>query len=133
MGGVKKKPLSSASKKEEAGPQVAEVKDEKKGKKEKGTKGPQQKVKISVILNEGQGMKALADLKAVTPQALARNTGVKISVANAFLKSLESKGTVVCVGGYSGHRVYALAEQTKEFVQETKKEELGETAQQTAN
>jgi small subunit ribosomal protein S25e len=47
-------------------------------------------------------------MKAITPQELARNAGVKISVANAFIKSLESKGIVKCVGGYSGHKVYQL-------------------------
>ncbi|MCD6036808.1 MAG: hypothetical protein K0S67_692 [Nitrososphaeraceae archaeon] len=33
---------------------------------------------------------------------------VKISVANAFIKSAESKGIVRNVGGYSGHKVYEL-------------------------
>lgn len=113
MGGTKKKSLG-VSKSHDAGPQAAEVKKtDTKDKKEKGGKGSQQKTKLSVVLNEGQGMKAVADLKAITPQALARNTGVKISVANAFIKSLETKGTVKHVGGYSGHKVYALMQETK--------------------
>ncbi len=115
MGGTKKKSVGASTKSHDAGPQAAEVKKEEKGgKKEKGGKGPQQKAKISVVLNEGQGMKAVTDLKAITPQALARNTGVKISVANQFIKSLESKGVVRNVGGYSGHRVYALVQEMKE-------------------
>jgi len=115
MGGTKKKPVgASDAKTQDAGPAAAEVKkEEKKEKKDKGAKGAQQKAKISVILNEGQGMKALAELKAITPNALARNTGVKISVANAFIRALEAKGVMKCVGGYSGHKVYALAQETR--------------------
>jgi small subunit ribosomal protein S25e len=112
MGGTKKKSLGASAKSQDAGPQATEVKkDDKKDKKEKGAKGPQQKARISVVLNEGQGMKALADLKAITPQALARNTGVKISVANEFIQSAESKGIVKYVGGYSGHKVYAMVQE----------------------
>jgi small subunit ribosomal protein S25e len=47
-------------------------------------------------------------MKAITTQSFARTNGVKISVANAFIKSLEAKGLVKSVGGYSGHRVYEL-------------------------
>ncbi|MFQ5940888.1 MAG: MarR family transcriptional regulator [Nitrososphaerales archaeon] len=115
MGGTKKKSLGASVKSQDSGPQAAEVKkEEKKGKKEKGSKGLQQKAKISVILNEGEGMKALRGLKAITPQALARNTGVKISVANALIRSLESKDTIKCVGGFSGHRVYSLVQEMKQ-------------------
>ena len=38
--------------------------------------------------------------------ALARTLGVKISVANNFIKNLENKNIVENVGGYSGHRIY---------------------------
>ena len=47
-------------------------------------------------------------MKPITCQALARLMGVKISVANSFLRSLESKGIVRSIGGYSGHRIYEL-------------------------
>ena len=139
MGGTKKKSLG-ASKSQDAGPQAAEVKKgDTKDKKEKGGKGPQQKAKLSVVLNEGQGMKAVADLKAITPQALARNTGVKISVANAFIKSLETRGTVKYVGGYSGHKVYALMLETKpsssakEETKVTQQVPAGETSAEKAS
>ena len=110
MGGTKKKSLSSSSKSQDgASPQVqTEKKDEKKPK----GKG-QQKSKVTVFLDEKQGLKALAGLKAVTPQALARNLGVKISVANAYIRSLESQGSVKSIGGYSGHRVYQLLLEVK--------------------
>jgi small subunit ribosomal protein S25e len=110
MGGTKKKSLSSSSKSQDgASPQTpTEKKDEKKPK----GKG-QQKSKVTVLLDEKQGLRALAGLKAVTPQALARNLGVKISVANAYIRSLESQGSVKPIGGYSGHRVYQLLLEVK--------------------
>jgi len=110
MGGTKKKSLSSSSKSQDgASPQTqTEKKDEKKPKSQK-----QQRSKVTVLLDEKQGLKALAGLKAVTPQALARNLGVKISVANAYIRSLESQGSVKSIGGYSGHRVYQLLLEVK--------------------
>jgi small subunit ribosomal protein S25e len=117
MGGTKKKSLSSSSKSQDgASPQPqTEKKDEKKPK----GKG-QQKAKVTVLLDEKQGLKALAGLKAVTPQALARNLGVKISVANAYIRSLESQGSVKSIGGYSGHRVYQLLLEVKPDVKSDK-------------
>jgi small subunit ribosomal protein S25e len=53
-------------------------------------------------------MKSIRILKPITSQALARAAGVKVSVANAFLRSLETKGVVKAFGGYSGHRLYQL-------------------------
>jgi small subunit ribosomal protein S25e len=47
-------------------------------------------------------------MKAITIQGVARNVGVKISIANAFIKSLEAKGIVKAEGGYSGHKVYQM-------------------------
>lgn len=82
----------------------------KKGKKEKekSASKAQEKAKLSVFLEEEIGMQTISSMKAITIHELARNAGVKISVANAFIKSLESKGIVKYVGGYSGHRVYQL-------------------------
>ena len=37
-----------------------------------------------------------------------RQTGVKISAANAFLKESTAKGTVKKVGGYAGHHLYQV-------------------------
>jgi small subunit ribosomal protein S25e len=58
------------------------------------------------MVEEPVGMKAIQGMKSITTQALARNIGVKISVASAFIRSLEQKGMIKSVGGYSGHRVY---------------------------
>ena len=105
MGGNKKKPTGSSDKTVQVGPGGAEIKpasDEKKKAK------PQQKQRLAVVVEEPAGMKALQGMKSITTQAFARNVGVKISVAGAFIRSLEQKGMIKSVGGYSGHRVYQL-------------------------
>ena len=82
-------------------------KDSKKSKKDKGESGVR-KAEITVMLNEQQAMKVIQNSKGITVQDLARQTGVKISAANAFLKESTSKGTVKRVGGYSGHHLYQV-------------------------
>jgi len=82
-------------------------KDSKKSKKDKGESGVR-KAEITVMLNEQQAMKVIQNSKVITVQDLARQTGVKISAANAFLKESTSKGTVKRVGGYSGHHLYQV-------------------------
>jgi small subunit ribosomal protein S25e len=82
-------------------------KDSKKSKKDKG-EGGTRKAEITVMLNEQQAMKIIQNSKVVTVQDLARQTGVKISAANAFLKESTVKGTVKKVGGYSGHHLYQI-------------------------
>jgi small subunit ribosomal protein S25e len=67
-----------------------------------------QKQKLAVFVEESQGRKTLQSMKAITTQGFARASGVKVSVANSFIKSLESKGVLMSVGGYSGRRVYKL-------------------------
>ncbi len=100
MGGAKK---PTAAKKDKP----ASTKDSKKGKKDKGEGGPR-KAEIVVMVNEQQAMKIIQNSKVLTVQDLARQTGVKISAANAFLRESASKGTVKRVGGYSGHHLYQV-------------------------
>jgi small subunit ribosomal protein S25e len=107
MGGNKKKPAASGDKGAQTGPGGAEIKPGEEKKKSK----PQQKQKLAVVVEENQGMKAIQGMKSITSQALARNVGVKISVANGFIKSLEEKGVIKAIGGYSGHRVYQVIKQ----------------------
>ncbi|MCH1608015.1 MAG: MarR family transcriptional regulator [Nitrosopumilus sp.] len=83
-------------------------KDSKKSKKDKG-EGGVRKAEITVMIDEQQAMKIITNSKVVTVQDLARQTGVKISAANAFLKQSAIKGTVKKVGGYSGHHLYQIA------------------------
>jgi len=98
MGGAKK---PTAAKKDKP----ANAKDSKKGKKDKGEGGPR-KAEIVVLVNEQQAMKIIQNSKVITVQDLARQTGIKISAANAFLRESANKGTVKRVGGYSGHHLY---------------------------
>lgn len=101
MGGNKKKPTQSNATKSQ---------DTKNAKKEETKKSAspktQQKQKLSVLIEENQGMKAIGSMKAITSHALARTLGVKISVANSFIKNLQNKDIVKDVGGYSGHKIY---------------------------
>ncbi len=84
------------------------AKDSKKSKKDKGESTGVRKAVITVMLNEQQAMKVIQNSKVITVQDLARQTGVKISTANAFLKQSTIKGTVKKVGGYSGHYLYQV-------------------------
>ncbi len=103
MGGAKKKSLGSQEKTSKESP----VADDKAKKGE--MKGVfKQKQKSLIVIEESQGLKTLKNMKPITSQALARSMGVKISVANLFLRSVESKGVVRSIGGYSGHRIYEL-------------------------
>jgi small subunit ribosomal protein S25e len=101
MGGTKK---ASPAKQEKA----QSAKEPKKGKKDKGEGGPA-KAEITVMLNEQQASKFIQNAKVITMHELARQTGVKISAANAFLRESVKKGTVKRVGGYSGHYIYKSA------------------------
>jgi small subunit ribosomal protein S25e len=105
MGGNKKKPTGSSDKNTQTAAGQSEIKSTTE--KKTGSK-PQQKQKLTVAIEESQGMKAIQGMKVITTQGMARNIGVKISVANSFIKSLEAKGIVRAEGGYSGHRVYNL-------------------------
>jgi len=98
MGGAKKKSIGSQEKTSKDSPAADE----------KGKKGPIKKQKSSIVIEEPQGLKTIKSMKPITSHALARSMGVKISVANSFLRSLESKGIVRPIGGYSGHRIYEL-------------------------
>ncbi|HJJ21166.1 MAG: MarR family transcriptional regulator [Crenarchaeota archaeon] len=82
-------------------------KDSKKNRKDK-VEGGIKKSEITVVLTEQQAMKVIQNSKVITIHDLARQTGVKISAANAFLKQLAIKGTVKKVGGYSGHYLYQV-------------------------
>jgi small subunit ribosomal protein S25e len=101
MGGTKKVTAAKQEKAQEA----KDAKDSKKGRKDKGEGGPR-KAEITVIVNEKEAMKIIQGSKVVTIHDLARQTGVKVSAANAFLINLTKKGLVKRVGGYSGHYIY---------------------------
>lgn len=111
MGGAKKKPSGSEKSARTPGSGGENLPKKEETKKSSGKLQPKQK--LSVLMEESQGRKAIQSTKAITSQGVARAVGVKISVANAYIRSLEAKGIVKSVGGYSGHRVYQLVEQIK--------------------
>jgi small subunit ribosomal protein S25e len=80
-------------------------KNTKKSKKDKGESGPR-KAEITVILNEKDTTKIIQHAKVITAHDLARQTGVKVSAANVFLKESLKKGIIEKVGGFSGHYIY---------------------------
>jgi len=95
--GTKNKPAAQKDK--------AQKETKGRGKKEKG-EGGSQKAEIIVTINEDQANKIIKSSKVITIQELARQTGVKVSAANAFLKQSMEKGIVKRAGGYSGHHIY---------------------------
>lgn len=107
MGGSKKKsPAQQEKTQKDEETKKTPSKGGKKGeKKESGS----QKAEITVILNEQEGLKVIKNSKVITKQELARQTGVKISTANAFLKNALQKGLVKKIGGNSGHQIYQPA------------------------
>src|SRR5918993_820514 len=105
MGANKKRSSTSSEKTASAG--VGEKKERKEDSIRAEDRGTQ-KQKLVVFVEESQGRKTLQGMKAITAQGFARASGVKISVANSYIKSLESKGVIMSIGGYSGHKVYRL-------------------------
>ena len=99
MGGSKNK---SPAQKEKS--QTASKETGKKGKKKGESEG--HKAEISVILKEESAMKFIKGAKVITIHELARQTGVKVSTANAFLRKSVQQGTVKRVSGRSGHHIY---------------------------
>ncbi len=88
--------------------------EKKKERREERTKSEdrgRQKQSLAVYVEDSLGRKTLQNMRSITAQAFARTSGVKVSVANDFIQSLESKGVLTRVGGYSGHRVYKLIKQ----------------------
>jgi small subunit ribosomal protein S25e len=80
-------------------------KESKKGKKDKGESG-QKKAEITVALSDKEAAKIIQSSKVITVHDLARQTGVKVSAANSYLKEALNKGTIRKMGGFSGHYIY---------------------------
>ncbi|HKO41588.1 MAG TPA: hypothetical protein VJU85_10045 [Nitrososphaeraceae archaeon] len=104
MGGVKKKTLSSTK---ATGQQPSEGTNKLK-KDEPKPQIKSQKHKSSVLIEDINDVSILKGMKAITVQSISKSLGVKISIANNYLKNLESKGIVKLIGGYSGHKVYSF-------------------------
>jgi len=104
MGGAKKASAAQMEKKQEA--DKAKEQPGKKDRKDKKGEKSEKKAEITVIVNDDQALKLLKSNNYLTVQELARQTGVKISAANACLVGLVKKGTVKRAGGFSGHWIY---------------------------
>lgn len=104
MGGVKKKTLSSSK---ATGQQPSDGTNKPK-KDETKPQIKTQRHKSSVIIEDINDISILKGMKAITVQSISKVLGVKISIANNYIRNLESKGTVKFIGGYSGHKVYSL-------------------------
>ena len=78
----------------------------KDGKAKKDKKGRSEKKEIAVFINEENAAKIIKSVKVITVQELAKQTNVKISTANVFLKKSLADGSIKKVGGFSGHYVY---------------------------
>jgi small subunit ribosomal protein S25e len=105
MGGTKKKSAAQMEKSQESD----KTKKEGQGKKEKKGEKSEKKAEITVVVNEDQALKLIRSNNYLTVQDLARQTGVKISAANACLVNLLKKGSVKRAGGFSGHWIYQPA------------------------
>ena len=106
MGGSKKQSPAQTEKKQSSDDAKKSGAKSKKGKKDDKGEEKSVKAEIRVILTDEQAMKAIKGAKVITVQELARQTGVKISTANAYLKKSLQNGTVKKVGGFSGHHIY---------------------------
>ncbi|MFM7795312.1 MAG: DUF977 family protein [Candidatus Nitrosotenuis sp.] len=104
MGGAKKKGAAAMEKSQDDS--KAKESGGKKDRKDKKGEKSEKKAEISVILDEEQAVKLIKSNNYLTIQELAKQTGVKISTANACLVSLLNKGTVKRAGGFSGHWIY---------------------------
>ena len=104
MGRVKKKTLSSTK---ATGQQQSDATTNKPKKDESKSALKSPKHKSSVIIEDINDTSIVRGMKAITVQSLSKVLAVKISVANNYIRNLESKGLVKFVGGYSGHKVYS--------------------------
>ncbi len=104
MGGAKKKSPAQAEKS-----QAAENAKKEGGSKKGEKKEQKTKTNISVIIDQTQAMNFIKSSKVFTAQEISRQTGVKVSTANAYLLNLLKSGAVKRISGHSGHHIYQPA------------------------
>jgi small subunit ribosomal protein S25e len=106
MGGTKKRTLASMEKSQN------DEAEEETTKKKSEKKGPGERKRVDVLppkMSDQEFMKSLAPLKAITLFNASKTLAVNAAVARTILASLESKGMISRVGGFSGHYVWAPA------------------------
>ena len=109
MGSVKKKPLAAMEKNQPTQTQGGQEapSSTKKGKE---AKPMAEKKRNDVLVPRGSDqdlLKNLAHQKAITIYSASRSLSVNASVAKVVITSLESKGLLKRVGGFSGHYVWS--------------------------
>jgi len=114
MGGTKKKTLASMEKTQDDDSNSAAGGggDQPGKKKTEKTKVVGERKKVDVLLprmSDQELMKNLTSLKAITIYGAARSLAVNAAVAKLVISSLESKGMVKKVGGFSGHYIWTPA------------------------
>jgi small subunit ribosomal protein S25e len=111
MGGTKKKSLASMEKSQDDNASAAGG-DEPGKKKTEKTKVVGERKRVDVLLprmNDQELVKNLTSLKAITIYGAARSLAINAAVAKLVLSSLEAKGLVKRVGGFSGHYIWTIA------------------------
>jgi len=94
----------------EEGEQQQDGSKVKKVVKEAKPVGERKRVEVLMPkLSDQDFLKTLSSQKAITIYSAARSMNVSASIAKVILTSLESKGMVSKVGGFSGHYVWAPA------------------------
>ena len=84
-------------------------KTQKKGAEEKKTSKSSKEKRVytdTVNINESQAEKYIKNSQVITVHGLARETNVKISIANAYIQKSIQDGILKRIGGFSGHRIY---------------------------
>jgi small subunit ribosomal protein S25e len=112
MGGTKKKTLASMEKtqNEDGETQQDGSKVKKTATKEAKPVGERKRAEVLMPkLSDQEFMKSLSSQKAITIYTAARGLNVSASTARMILGSLEAKGLLSKVGGFSGHYVWASA------------------------
>jgi len=98
MGGSKNKSPAQKEKKQKKG--GAEDKKTDKSHKEKRV------VHDTVNIDESKATKYIKNSKVITVHGLARETNVKISIANTYIKKSVQNGILKRTSGFSGHHIY---------------------------
>jgi small subunit ribosomal protein S25e len=107
MGGTKKKTLASMEKTQNEEGETQADGSKKKPEKLKAVVGERKRVEVLMPkMGDQELLKSLGSQKAITVYSAARSLNVSASIAKTILGSLETKGALTKVGGYSGHYVW---------------------------
>ncbi|HEU16331.1 MAG TPA: hypothetical protein ENO38_01495 [Nitrososphaeria archaeon] len=99
--------MSKASKKAEKGKEKGKQPERERA---KGVAEGKARADALLVEDPKYVLEKLRPLKALTIYSVAQALGVKGSTASALLRKLVESGAAVKVGGYSGHYVYAIKE-----------------------